>query len=63
MIKEDKLHVDLQELNSVILQCFHDETVEFPFVFCLKATLPSIKKLVVRHSAFKEIFPSQTSDI
>jgi len=63
MIEQGKLHVDFQELNSLVLQSFHDESVEYPFVFHYKALLPSIKKLVVCDSDFKEIFPSQTFDI
>lgn len=63
MIEQGKLHVDFQELNSLTLQSFHDESVEYPFVFHSKALLPSIKKLVVCDSDFKEIFPSQTFDI
>ena len=63
MIEQGKLHVDFQELHSLTLQSFHDESVEYPFAFHSKALLPSIKKLVVCDSDFKEIFPSQIFDI
>ncbi|KAJ1392591.1 P-loop containing nucleoside triphosphate hydrolase [Sesbania bispinosa] len=62
LIEQGKLHVDLQQLNSLRLQCFYDESDVFPFIFCSKAQLPSIKQLVVVDSAFQEIFPSQTPD-
>ncbi|XP_061340163.1 uncharacterized protein LOC133286724 [Gastrolobium bilobum] len=57
MIEQRKLHVDLQRLDSLRLEGFHDESDEFPFVFCSKVPFPSIKKLWVVDSAFKEIFP------
>ncbi|KAJ1392588.1 Leucine-rich repeat domain superfamily [Sesbania bispinosa] len=59
MIEEGKLHVDLQELHTLTLQCFHDKSDVFPFVFRSKAPLPNPKFLMVRHSDFQEIFPSQ----
>jgi hypothetical protein len=63
MMEQGKLHVDLQELNILRLVCFHDKTDVFPFVFHSKAPLPRINYLLVRHSAFKEIFPAQTPDV
>ncbi|MCH88173.1 hypothetical protein A2U01_0009056 [Trifolium medium] len=63
MMEQGKLHVDLQELNTLRLQCFHDKTDVFPFVFHSKVTLPCTDVLVVRHSAFKEIFPAQTPEV
>ncbi|GAU40297.1 hypothetical protein TSUD_362770 [Trifolium subterraneum] len=64
MMEQGKLHVDLQEeLNILRVQCFHDKTDVFPFVFHSKAPLPSTKHLLVGHSAFHEIFPSQTPDV
>ncbi|XP_045802095.1 uncharacterized protein LOC123895675 isoform X1 [Trifolium pratense] len=63
MMEQGKLHVDLQELNILRLQCFHDKTDVFPFVFHSKVPLPSTKYLLVGHSAFIEIFPAQTPDV
>jgi hypothetical protein len=62
MIKEEKLYVDLLELQSLKLQWFSDdESSVFPFDQCSTGTPPSIENLVVVHSSFKEIFPSKVT--
>ncbi|KAJ1392583.1 Leucine-rich repeat domain superfamily [Sesbania bispinosa] len=61
MIEQGKLHVDLEELVLLILQGFTDESDDvFSFIIHSKVPLPRIAKLEVVHSAFKEIFLSQT---
>lgn len=62
MIEQGKLDIDLPKLNSLKLQGFQAKQGDiFPFVFGLKVSvsLPTIEKLVLLDSAFKEIFPCE----
>ncbi|KHN04619.1 hypothetical protein glysoja_021918 [Glycine soja] len=62
MIEQGKLDIDLPKLNSLKLQGFQAKQGDiFPFVFGLKVSvsLPTIEKLVLLDSSFKEIFPCE----
>ncbi|MED6149353.1 hypothetical protein PIB30_061507 [Stylosanthes scabra] len=55
MMLNGQFHVNgLSKLEALQLQCFHDDSDTFPYE--LLQQLPSIEKLVVSCSSFKEIF-------
>ncbi|MED6108932.1 hypothetical protein PIB30_028914 [Stylosanthes scabra] len=55
MMLNDQFDVnDLSKLEALELQCFHDDSDTFPYE--LLQQLPTIEKLVVSCSSFKEIF-------
>ncbi|XP_027337391.1 uncharacterized protein LOC113851105 [Abrus precatorius] len=58
---QDSFPTDQQAIVS-LEKCFHDKSDVFPFIFHSKVSLPNIEKLGVLHSAFEEIFPTETPD-
>ncbi|XP_028782838.1 uncharacterized protein LOC114738941 [Neltuma alba] len=53
-----------QRVKFLVLQCFHEDSVEFPVCELFqKTSLPNLEKLQVACSTFKEIFSSQRPDL